>query len=216
MRDSTQCARIRAKWHDKKRILRGYDTFATGYDGLYSEEQDKKYASVSPCFRSFKSPILDSGCGTGRLLDSPTINGKTAVGVDYSYLMLLQAKKRLRKRENIALVQADAEYLPFRDQVFGTVVSFSLLEDLSDWKNAITEMCRVAGNSSLLVISSLKKNFQYEAFLQHCKELNLAPVYAVDVKDIKDFVAVYTKKGVITSIRPNSFLEAKEHQHQSD
>ncbi len=203
------------KWREKKRILKGYDVFAPGYDELYSEEQDKKYASVSQYLNCIQPPVLDCGCGTGRLLQSSFMRDKTAVGIDYSYNMVSQAKKRLCHLSNIALVQADAEHLPFRDEVFGTVVSFSLFEDLPDWTCPLTEIYRVARKSSLVIISSLKSNFQHQAFSRLCSRLCLAPAYFLASEGLKDYVAVCTKNNPGFPPGPKSFIETKEHQSKS-
>src|SRR2546423_1219510 len=61
------------------------------------------------------SPVLDLGCGTGRLGEHLAARN-AVVGVDLSGEMLAAARRRLGDR--IALVQASAMHLPFADGTF--------------------------------------------------------------------------------------------------
>ncbi len=83
--------------------------------------------------------ILDVGCGTGRNL--PLYRpGARVVGVDVSAAALARARQR---RPEVALVQADAEALPFRTATFDTVVSALVFCSVPDVARGLVEVKRV-------------------------------------------------------------------------
>jgi ubiquinone/menaquinone biosynthesis C-methylase UbiE len=85
--------------------------------------------------------------GTGKL-SIPLIQlSIPVVSVDFSSEMLAQAWKKA-KNEAVTLksVTCDAQQLCFRDAAFECVVSSRMLMHLSDWRQGIAELCRVAKN----------------------------------------------------------------------
>src|SRR6185503_11029630 len=85
-------------------------------------------------------PVLDLGCGTGRLAEEAARDHRV-VGLDVSGAMLREASRRLRGRA--ALVQGSAFRLPFDDAVFGGAVSGFVLRNLDDLPEAFLELVRV-------------------------------------------------------------------------
>ena len=83
----------------------------------YTEEQQAKYALILDELPD-ADLVLDNGCGTGLLF--PLIDS-SLVGLDLSGELLRTARERLTDVQY--LVQGDSEYLPFRDNVFDSVVS---------------------------------------------------------------------------------------------
>ena len=75
------------------------------------------------------SPVLDLGCGTGRLGEHLAARN-AVVGVDLSGEMLAAARRRLGDR--IALVQASATQLPFADGTFAAAATAFVLRNLPD------------------------------------------------------------------------------------
>src|SRR3989344_8792323 len=59
--------------------------------------------------------VLEVGCGNAAILKN--INSKLTVGIDLSYNMLAEAKKH----SNSFLINADAEYLPFKNKIFDKI-----------------------------------------------------------------------------------------------
>ncbi|PJA22415.1 hypothetical protein COX58_02295 [archaeon CG_4_10_14_0_2_um_filter_Archaea_38_6] len=124
-----------------------YDTIAEGYNNLYSKEQFLKWEKIRDCF-DFKGLVLDAGCGTG-IITQEILN---VVGCDSSIKMLEKCKKGLR------LVQASVEALPFKDEVFDTVFSLTVLQDLENAEKTIKEFRRVLKSNGNLIVSVLNKN----------------------------------------------------------
>jgi ubiquinone/menaquinone biosynthesis C-methylase UbiE len=82
---------------------------------------------------------LDLGTGTGRNL--PLFGPATRViGIDPYRPVLDRARRRATRAR---LIQAEAERLPFRDQVFDTVVSGTVLCSVADPVAALHEVRRV-------------------------------------------------------------------------
>lgn len=97
-----------------------YDRFARYYDlDLGGEAEDADfYAELA---RRTGGPVLELGCGTGRLLEPLARAGHRCVGVDVSSAMLAVADRKLAAaglRSAVELVQADARELAL-DRRFG-------------------------------------------------------------------------------------------------
>ena len=87
--------------------------------------------------------VLDAGCGDGRLMEVIRKNhGQTMVGIDISRRQLTIAKKRLND-EKTHLIQASITHLPFKDDIFHHVVSWSVLIHVEK------EECRMLGYKEL-------------------------------------------------------------------
>lgn len=76
--------------------------------------------------------LLDIGCNWGRWSIAAARKGYRVVGVDPS-LGALMAARRVSRQLGLAIryVAADARYLPFREGVFDTVFSYSVLQHFS-------------------------------------------------------------------------------------
>jgi len=81
---------------------------------------------------------LDVGCGTGRNLALIAENGWAPVGVELSADQLRLARSRAG-----ALVQGDAERLPFSSASVGLVVSAWTSTDVDDFARMLSEISRV-------------------------------------------------------------------------
>ncbi len=95
-----------------------------------------------------RESILDIGTGPGQLLLAmgEAIPETRFVGVDISSAMVSQARRNLERRgqaHQIEVLAADAKALPFRDEVFGGVVSTGSLHHWKDPLGALSEAYRV-------------------------------------------------------------------------
>ncbi|MEM0440477.1 MAG: class I SAM-dependent methyltransferase [Candidatus Caldarchaeum sp.] len=131
-----------------------YDVLNTGYDELYGEEQRVKYRRAFEQAPKNFSRIVDVGCGTGLLREFLREQHVDAeyVGVDVSSGMLNKAREKIDSSTH--LVQADAHRLPFRDQVFSHVFSFTVVHHLEP-KRFLEEALRIC--SGVVVVSQHKR-----------------------------------------------------------
>jgi ubiquinone/menaquinone biosynthesis C-methylase UbiE len=130
----------------KRKVQADYDRTADFYDKRYQSIQWEKYSLMldSP----LEGCILDLGCGTGLL--SEYLSSRM-VGIDISFNMLEKA----RMREQV--IQADMDFLPFRNAVFDAVVSFTSLQNLPDVNPALKEVRRVLKPGAPFIVTLLNK-----------------------------------------------------------
>jgi SAM-dependent methyltransferase len=93
--------------------------------------------------------VLDVGCGTGFLLDHlkrarPDL---ALTGVDF----IIEEGTRSR-HPDIRFEQANIEKLPFADRSFDTVICTHVLEHILEFRQALTELRRVARRRLIIVV----------------------------------------------------------------
>ena len=93
--------------------------------------------------------VIEIGCGAGNILEKAP-QGKL-FGVDISFFILTKAKQKLNKK--VCLFLADAQTLPFKEQVFTRVICSEVLEHLLDPLAAVNEAARILGNQGVAIIS---------------------------------------------------------------
>lgn len=108
--------------------------------------QKKRYDTLSGLAKGNK--ILDVGCGQG-VLGAILVN-KMVVGIDLSYKVLMDGKKR---RKEAWLVQGWAEHLPFPRRFFDCVVVAETLEHVLDVGAVMGEVRRVLKKGGRLIAS---------------------------------------------------------------
>ncbi len=181
-------------WEHKKRALTGYEAGFGTYDQLYGEEQEKKYERCSPYLNGLSDKVvLDCGCGTGTALKRLFGQGGFFVGVDYSRAMLKLAWERVRLADNVDLVCADADSLPFKSAAFDQVISFTMLGNMPEMGRTLCEFMRVARDSAQIVLSLGKKNVKADDVLRFIERASIRLKEFVDDDDIKDWIAVGEK-----------------------
>ena len=89
--------------------------------------------------------VLDLCCGTGSFLIPMLGIVKSAVGLDFSSNMLDGFRRQLGgpMPGNLKLVEADASSVPFRDEIFDFVYSYTALYNVPDLAGALNEVGRV-------------------------------------------------------------------------
>ena len=131
-------------WH-------GWDDYAPFYD--WENARTKGRRDVPFWLRMtgvVRGPVLELGCGTGRITMPLAHEGVHVVGVDRSGEMLARARRRVtRQRRGVRpdLVRADIRHLPFPDASFQLVMApYGILQSLlleRDLKTTLSEVGRV-------------------------------------------------------------------------
>jgi ubiquinone/menaquinone biosynthesis C-methylase UbiE len=130
---------------------RGWDDYAPFYDWENARTLGRRDV---PFWRRVaaqaRGPVLELGCGTGRILVPLARTGVPMVGVDFSEPMLVLAQQRVmraRLARPPALLRADIRRLPFRDRSFGMVLApYGMVQSLvtdSDLTEALESASRV-------------------------------------------------------------------------
>ncbi len=149
-------------WRSKRKVMHAYNVTADIYDTRYREEQQRNYRKALESIDIWGAAVLDVGCGSGMFFPQIASKAQTVVGVDISRGLLKKAKQHLP--ENSHLVQADADFLPFRDGAFDAVCSFTVLQNMPKPARTLKEIKRAATQGGKIVITGLKKAFPNTTF----------------------------------------------------
>ncbi len=101
------------------------------------------------------SPLLDIGCGPGRLLGKLLGAGYADVnGIDITKNgLLLARRKALSKGGSPGLANSLAEMLPFKDASFQSAILLGVLHHMEKAEPVLAEAARVLGSSGLLIVA---------------------------------------------------------------
>lgn len=111
-----------------------------------------RWLTIRRCPIRGSSPVLDVCTGTGDLAIAYWKHGKSAVpviGADFTHEMLQRATAKAgrastsRQAAPLAFVEADAQHLPFSDNVFQIVSVAFGLRNVTDTRQGLCEMVRV-------------------------------------------------------------------------
>jgi ubiquinone/menaquinone biosynthesis C-methylase UbiE len=129
-----------------------YDAIADWYEREFLATQDTRAADplgIGRCLRDLlgrgSGTCLEIGCGTGSHAASVRELGWTPAGIDVSAAMLRFARGRL------AVAQANARELPFRDGSLPAVISVMTHTDMPGYPAALQEAARVLRPGGTLV-----------------------------------------------------------------
>ena len=182
-------------WGKKLSAMKHYDAVAKIYDLQYGQEQMMKMKfALKNLHLKPKSLVLDVGCGTGLLFDYLSSKVGFLVGIDISKNILREAKRKLDSKNNVFLIQADADYLPFRNGIFDVVFAITLLQNMPSPSITLKEMRRVARSGALILVTGLKKSFGFEEFRSILEDFLLEKVW--DLENLKDYIALLRSSGL--------------------
>jgi SAM-dependent methyltransferase len=116
---------------------RGWDDYARFYDWENARTMGRRDVRFWQRLASkTDGPVLELGCGTGRVAIPVARAGARVVGIDRSESMLARARTRLRRskvRGSLALVRGDVRSLPFGAGDFALVAApYGILQSLLD------------------------------------------------------------------------------------
>ncbi len=139
---------------------KGWDDYARFYDWENARTMGRTDVRFWQDFaRREGGPVLELGCGTGRILVPVARTGVPLVGVDRSESMLAYARRRvgrLPRADRPGLVRADIRALPFGDRSFSAVMApYGILQSLTrerDLSAALAEAARVLRRGGALGI----------------------------------------------------------------
>ena len=131
-------------WH-------GWDDYAPFYDWENARTLGRRDVPFwQRMTGAVAGPVLELGCGTGRVTMPLAHEGVHVVGVDRSAEMLTRARRRVRRqRRGVGsdLVRGDIRHLPFPDGAFQMVIApYGILQSLlseRDLKATLADVARV-------------------------------------------------------------------------
>jgi SAM-dependent methyltransferase len=138
----------------------GWDDYAPFYDWENARTFGRRDLGFWRRLAARESgPVLELGCGTGRLLLPLAREVQSIIGVDRSAAMLARARSKIGRRRSSrgpGLIRGDITTLPCATGTFGLVVApYGMLQSLTsddDLDRAIEETARVLRPGGLLGI----------------------------------------------------------------
>jgi len=95
---------------------------------------------------------------------------------------------------NVAILRADADFLPFPDNTFNVVFAITLLQNMPDPLRGLYEIRRVAQSKAAVIATGLKKEFSREEFTQLLKRAKLKVSVVKADEQLKGYVAICVAK----------------------
>ncbi|MFX0136242.1 MAG: class I SAM-dependent methyltransferase [Candidatus Hodarchaeota archaeon] len=174
-------------------IISKYDQTAKHYDKRYNSIQNLKFNLIFQKIKKFKTDIiLDLGCGTGLLFNLLKNRADLLVGMDISKKMLEIAL--ISKKSNyLHLICADAEFLPFRNNIFSTIFSITVLQNLPNPVISINEVSRVCKKGGFTIFTALKKDLELKQFENMFNRTNLKEILTWNMHETEDFATIRKK-----------------------
>mgnify|MGYP001559979596 CR=1 FL=1 len=145
---------------ESDRVRQDYDLSADSYDSRYREIQFEKFR-IMLSELELKEPILDLGCGSGLLQEFLGLKIKL-FGCDFSEKMLELAKKR----GEIVKVCDLNEKLPYADNQFATILSFTVLQNVENVNNFLKEAKRILKPNGIFILTTLKKTTEEKKLIK--------------------------------------------------
>jgi len=127
-----------------------YDGISKGYSELYHNEQKEKIKTIKNHI-PLKGKLLDLGCGDG-VLNSFLKSSILLYSFDLSEELLL-----LNPNKNNYKFQGSATNLPFKNEYFNTISSFTMLQDIENKIKVLKEIKRTLKKEGVLILSFLKQ-----------------------------------------------------------
>lgn len=97
--------------------------------------------------------VLDAGCGYGEYLPLLAKRRAKIIGFDTDISNLHIAREVHKNYQQVDFVQGDLAYLPFKKEVFDTVVCLSVLEHLNKPGKAANQLSFVAKKGSIVIFN---------------------------------------------------------------
>lgn len=97
--------------------------------------------------------ILDVGCGEGYLSEKIASCGAIITGIDISHTAIARAKKRT-KGKSLEFREIDAEKLDYPEASFDKIVSFCVIEHLSDDEKVLSKLAKILRPGGRLFFSA--------------------------------------------------------------
>ena len=152
-----------------------FDRMGQYWDILTSTHPTEKEVGLIEQVIENEGKVLDLCCGTGRHDVLLSKRGWEIVGVDFSESLLRIAKEKIRKEcVSFPLVRCEMRYLPFRNDVFSTVInmftSFGYLPSEEEDLGSLREITRTLKPEGDFLLDIVNRDHLLKVF----KESDLA------------------------------------------
>jgi SAM-dependent methyltransferase len=153
---------------------RGWDAYAAFYDWENAQTvQRRDVLFWQRLAAASGGPVLELGCGTGRITVPVARGGVHVIGIDRSEPMLERAAAKLRRgrlARHVSLIRGDIRHLPFRRARFPLVMApYGILQSLTrdpDLAATLESVARVlskGGRFGIDLVPDLPRWSEYDA-----------------------------------------------------
>ncbi len=150
---------------DKRREY--FDAFAEEWDKMFTAEDLEILSFLIESFDiNAHDKIVDLGCGTGVLFDllrRQVGPEGLVVGVDLSAEMVKKARKNFPFK-NIMTIDADAEMLPLKSELFDVAISFAAFAHFENQEQVMEEASRILKKGSKFYIIHLLSSKELDTY----------------------------------------------------
>jgi SAM-dependent methyltransferase len=152
----------------------GWDDYAPFYDWENARTLGRRDVPFwQQVAAASDGPVLELGCGTGRITLPLAKAGARVIGIDRSAPMLARARQRLRRAKlqaRIALLRGDIRALPFRGRPgfdlvmapYGILQSLTRERDLVDTLQSVWRVLRRGARFGIDLVPDLPRWAEYE------------------------------------------------------
>ncbi len=171
----------------------GWDDYAAYYDWENAQTVGRRDIAFWQRLASAATgPVLELGCGTGRVALPLARKGVTVVGIDRSDAMLARARTRVRRarlQNRLQLIRGDIRHLPFPDRSFplvmapyGILQSLLVERDLTRTLAAVQRVLKRNGTFGLELVADLPAWSEYSrrVSLKGKRAPNGAPITLIE------------------------------------
>lgn len=128
-----------------------------GMEYFFGDYFDGRFYVASLLAKKQPKILLDIGCGAGVMLNCS--NATLKIGLDISFESLKKGKKLNPK---IELIQADATYLPLRNDYFSNIIAMHLIPVVhilqgDDWLKTSNEIVRVSKKNCEIILTGANR-----------------------------------------------------------
>jgi ubiquinone/menaquinone biosynthesis C-methylase UbiE len=162
MQFSTSLVQQRVNQHFSAEALYWADVYdaARATSVIYTRRHDIALSWIEQLRLPASSPVLEVGCGAGRLAGALARRGLCVTATDSNLSMIRLARSyatRLSVEERLSTPLADAHELPFPSETFALIVALGVLPWLQSMRTALREMRRVLrqGGHAVLTCDNL-------------------------------------------------------------
>lgn len=104
---------------------------------------------------------LDAGAANGEYVPHLLQRARRVVAVDLDAARVAQLRARFRETENVFVVQASVDALPFRDRAFGLVWASEIVEHLPSIEASLGEFERVSDEHVVATMPAPRSPYRY-------------------------------------------------------
>lgn len=128
--------------HNKRRIAQQFSRAAEHYD-MMADIQFEIAFDASQMLPAACGPLLDIGCGTGRISQQLLSRSQHVFALDLALGMLQHAQRKIDRIHHITWMQGDAEQLPLKNASMSAVFSSMVLQWCDNPHHIMQEVNRV-------------------------------------------------------------------------